>query len=136
MEKLSVVPTRKKPTLGEVLGRFKTWRKEKKPGSRIPTCLWEAAVEVCEDHSICVVSRTLGLNYTELKERCVAARQKAAAQQPCQAHFVEFSLPAPSSTCVVELGNGSGATMKMTFQGQGPHLDPVAMIRAFWSQGS
>jgi len=49
---------------------------------------------------------------------------------------VEFPLPAPSSGCVVELSNASGATMKMTFQGQSLHPDPVEMIRAFWSQKS
>ena len=133
MENLSVVTATKQPTLQEVHARFETWRKGKKPGSRIPKCLWKAAVEICEAHSICEVSRTLGLNYTELKRRCAAARPKA---QPSPTHFVEFPLPAPASSCVVELSNASGATMKMTFHAQSPHLDPVGMIRAFWGQGS
>ena len=132
MENLSVVPATKQTPLQEVLSRFETWRKGKKPGSRIPKCLWKAAVEICEVHSICEVSRTLGLNYTELKRRCAGARPKA---QPSPTHFVEFPLPAPSSSCVVELSNASGATMKMTFT-LSPHLDPVGMIRAFWGQGS
>ena len=129
MEKLCVVPTTKKPTLQDVLSRFETWRKGKKVGSRIPKCLWKAAVEICDVHSICEVSRTLGLNYTELKRRCGAAT-------PSPTSFVELALPASASTCVVELGNGSGATMKMTFYGQSPNLDPAEMIRAFRGQRS
>jgi len=131
MEKLSVTPAIKKPTLQEVLTRFETWRKGKKPGSRIPKCLWAAAVDVCDVHSLCEVSRVLGLNYTELKRRCTSAKA-----QPSPTSFVEFPLQAPSSGCVVELSNASGATMKMTFHGQSPHLDLEGMTRAFWSQKS
>jgi hypothetical protein len=133
MENLSVVPATKQPTLQEVHARFETWRKGKKPGSRIPKCLWKAALETCEAHSICEVSRTLGLNYTELKRRFAAGKPHA---QTSPTKFVELPLPTPPSTCVVELSNASGATMKMTFQGQSPHLDPVGMMRAFWSQRS
>jgi hypothetical protein len=133
MENLSVVPTIKKPTLQEVLTRFETWRKRKKPGSRIPKSLWAAAVDVCGVHSICEVSRALGLNYTELKRRYAAATHEAQIhqQQPTSACFVEIPALAISSTCVVEISNASGATMKMTFQGQSLHPDPVAMIRGF-----
>jgi len=138
MEKLSVVPTIKEPTLEEVLTRFETWRKGKKPGSRIPKSLWAAAVDLCEVHSICEVSRALGLNYTELKRRYAAATYEAQMQkrQPTSACFVEIPALAISSMCVVELSNASGATMKMTFQGQSFHPDPVAMIRGFLSRKS
>jgi len=138
MEKLSVVPTIKKPTLQEVLTRFETWRKCKKVGSRIPKSLWAAAVDLCEVHSIYAVSRALGLNYTELKRRYAAATHEAQMQkgQPTSACFVEIPALAISSTCVVELSNASGATMKMTFQGQSLPPDPVAMIRGFLSRKS
>jgi len=136
MEKLSVVPTIKKPTLQEILTRFETWRKRKKPGSRIPKSLWAGAVDLCGVHSICEVSRALGLNYTELKRRYAAATQEAQMQQPTSACFVEIPALAISSTCVVELSNASGATMKMTFQAQSLHPDPVAMIRGFLSRKS
>lgn len=136
MEKLSVVPAIKKPTLQEVLTRFETWRKGKKPGSRIPKCLWAAAVDVCDVHSLCEVSKALGLNYTELKRRYAIATEKAQRQQPTSTGFIEIPPLAMSSTCVIELSKTSGATMKMTFQGQRSGLDPVAMMRAFWSQRS
>ena len=136
MEKLSAVPAVKKPTLQDVLTRFETWRKSKKPGSRIPKCLWAAAVDICDVHSPCEVSRALRLNHTELKRRYAIATEKTEPQQPTSARFVELPALAMSSTCVVELSNASGATMKMTFQGQSLHPDPVAMIRAFWSQKS
>ena len=80
MEKLSVIPTTKKPTLQEVLSRFETWRKGKKVGSRIPKCLWKIAVEICDAHSVCEAS----INYNELKRRCAAAK-------PSPTRFVELA---------------------------------------------
>jgi hypothetical protein len=51
-----------RPTLEEVSHRFETWRRGKTPGSRIPKCLWKAAVEVCAEHRVWQVSKALGLN--------------------------------------------------------------------------
>jgi hypothetical protein len=132
MAKHPVLSTRKKLTLAEVQARFRSWRKGKKPGDRIPPRLWTAAVKVCEAHSLCEVSRTLGLNHTDLKRR--RAAWKGETEQPSPAGFVELCLPAPPCSCVVELTQASGATLKMTFQGLRP--DPVSLIRAFRSQGS
>lgn len=129
MAKVSVFPSRKKPALQEVLALFRAWRKRKKPGGRIPPRLWMAAVKACEAHSLCEVSRTLGLNHSDLKRRRAAWK----GEQSSPGDFVELSLPAPPLTCVVELNQASGATLKMTFQGPCP--DPVALIRAFRSQG-
>ena len=50
------------PSLEKVRDRFETWRKRKKPGSRIPKALWQAAVESCKDDSVLQVSRALRLN--------------------------------------------------------------------------
>lgn len=134
MTKHPVLLTPKKPTLREVLTRFRAWRKGKKPGDRIPSCLWTAAVEACEAHSVCEVSRTLGLNHADLKRRRAAAKKET--QQPSLAGFAEFTLPAPPCSCIVELTQGSGATLKMTFQGHVSLPDPVALIHAFRSQSS
>ena len=35
------------PSIEKVRDRFETWRRRKKPGSRIPKALWQAAVESC-----------------------------------------------------------------------------------------
>ncbi len=54
-----------KPTLEEVRKQFKTWRKSKQWGSRIPDALWEAAVNLSQEYSIHQISRALRVNYSE-----------------------------------------------------------------------
>jgi hypothetical protein len=132
MAKASVLPTRKSPSLAQVQARFRSWRKGKKPGDRIPPRLWTVAVEACESHSLCEVSRTLGLNHSDLKRRWADWK----GEPPFGGGFVELSLPASPCSCIVELTQASGTTLKMTFQGQVSLPDPVVLIRAFRSQNS
>jgi hypothetical protein len=58
-----------RPSLEGVRDRFELWRKTKQVGSRIPDALWQAAVALCQDHSVLQVSRGLRLNYSDLKHR-------------------------------------------------------------------
>ena len=69
MEHAPALQCRKKPTLENVRKRFETWRRVKKPASRIPNGLWKAALEVCAEYPVHQVSKELGLNYTELRRR-------------------------------------------------------------------
>jgi hypothetical protein len=48
-----------RPTLEGAQRQFKLWRKRKRAGSRTPEALWQAAVELCTDHSVLRVSRAL-----------------------------------------------------------------------------
>jgi hypothetical protein len=66
-------PALRRP-LEEVRGRFETWRSGKKAGSPIPKSIWEAAVCQCHAHTILEVSRTLRLNYNDLKSQVQKAR--------------------------------------------------------------
>ena len=77
MKKENTQDTALRPTLEEVRGRFETWRSRKKPGSPIPKALWEAAVSQCRTHSILEVSRSLRLNYNDLKSRAQEPKNKA-----------------------------------------------------------
>jgi hypothetical protein len=47
----------------EVRQQFKAWRQSRKKRTPIPQHLWTAAVGLTELHSICHVSKALGLNY-------------------------------------------------------------------------
>jgi hypothetical protein len=58
-----------RPTLGTVRKRLQTWRKKGHARHRIPTGLWGAAVDLCQDHSVSKVSRVLRLDYYGLKKR-------------------------------------------------------------------
>jgi hypothetical protein len=124
-----------KPTLEEVRNRFETWRQSRKPRSRIPKCLWKAAVDVCVDNPIWQVSRALRLNHTELKQRVKESGQLLSNSNDPKGKFIELSLgvkePKPT-TCTVELESASGSKLKMTFTGNCRGFDPLQLTEAFW----
>ena len=137
-ETRDLVPTPIKPTLEAVRNQFQAWRKRRRCRSRIPESLWQAAVGLCRDHSICEVSRALRLNYNGLKNRVTRARDgSSAVGQSSDLHFVKLDLGAPMmpSECLVEMEASNGARMRMSFKGVPRDFDPVGLGRAFWRQG-
>jgi len=139
MEQLSVLKSAAKtadnptsrPTLEEVSRRFETWRRGKKGGSRIPKCLWEAAVEVCAEHRVWQVSKVLGLSYNDLKRRVVGVGQMEKILTPEKADFVELSMGLRTLPllCSVEIESAAYGKLKMSFSGD---FDPVEMARVFF----
>ncbi len=128
-----------KPTLEIVRNRFETWRKRRRRGGRIPEALWQAAAELCKEHPVYEISRSLRLNYNGLKHRAPEAaqeRNRAVEQRP-DFGFVRFNLGAPmtSSECLVEMEAPNGARMRMSFKGIPREFDPVELSRVFWKQG-
>jgi hypothetical protein len=127
-----------RPTFQSVRNQFETWRKRRPCRGRIPEALWQAAVGLCREHSICEVSRTLGLNYYGLKNRVTRVRDRSSAvgQDP-DFRFVRVDLgaPMPLSECLVEMEAPNGAIMRMSFKGASGDFDPVELSRVFWRQG-
>jgi hypothetical protein len=124
-------------TLEEVRDRFETWRSGKKAGSPIPRALWEAAVSQCHDHSILEVSRSLRLNYNDLKTRVQEPEEKSLPSTGGCVDFVEIDLEALSKPpeCIVEMEAANGAKLRMHFLGQQKEIDPVDLSRVFLRQG-
>ena len=126
-----------KPTLEVVRHQFEAWRKRRRCRGRIPEALWEAAVGLCREHSICEVSRSLRLNYNGLKHRTPKAREMGlAVGKRSDLGFVKLDLGAPivPSECLVEMEAPNGAKMRMSFRGTPRDFDPVELGRAFWRQ--
>jgi hypothetical protein len=127
-----------RPTLEVVRNQFETWRKRRPCRGRIPEALWQAAVGLCHEHSICEVSRTLRLNYNGLRNRVTrdSDRSPAVGQSP-DLNFVklDFGAPVTPSECLVEMEAPNGARMRMSFKGGARDFDPVELGRAFWRQG-
>ena len=121
--------------LQKVRDRFETWRRRKKPGSRIPKALWQAAVESCKGDSVLQVSRALRLNYNDLKEHVDAAEELGNSGPDCDLDFVQLGFGASilPSECTLELEASNGAKMKIGFKGA---VDALALCEAFWRQGS
>jgi len=123
------------PSLEKVRDRFETWRRRKKPSSRIPKALWQAAVESCKGDSVLQVSRALRLNYNDLKARVDAAEEIGHPGADCDLDFVQLGFGASilPSECTLELEASNGAKMKVGFKGA---VDALALCEAFWRQGS
>jgi len=127
-----------KPTLEVVRHQFEAWRERRRCRGRIPEALWEAAVGLCREHSICEVSRSLRLNYNGLKNRTPKARDMSlAVGKRSDLGFVKLDLGAPivPSECLVEMEAPNGAKMRMSFRGIPRDFDPVELGRTFWRQG-
>src|SRR4030042_2497335 len=127
-----------KPTLEVVRHQFEAWRRRRRCRGRIPEALWEAAVGLCREHSICEVSRSLRLNYNGLKNRTPKVRDMGlAVGKRSDLGFVklDFGAPIVPSECLVEMEAPNGAKMRMSFRGTPRDFDPVELGRAFWRQG-
>ena len=127
-----------RPSLESVRHQFGTWRKRRRYRGQIPEALWQAAVGLCREHSICEVSRSLRLNYNGLKNRSPKTRDMGLAVGKRSAlGFVKLDLGAPivPSEYLVEMEAPNGAKMRMSFRGTPRDFDPVELGRAFWRQG-
>lgn len=122
-----------KPEMEEVHERLDAWRRAKKyASSPIPASLWDAAVELAKAHSVHEVSRSLHLDYNQLKKRV----QAHLSQNPSVPRFVELDVSAmsPGSECIVEGERADGARMRLSVRGA---LDAqmVEIAKAFWRVG-
>jgi len=127
-----------KPTLELIRNQFETWRKRRRRRSPIPEPLWQAAVGLCRERSIYEVSRTLRLNYNDLKDRVAEARDRSPTVKPNpDLTFIKVGLGTPigSSECIVEMEAPNGARMRMSFKGSLGECDPIDLSGVFWRQG-
>ena len=125
-------------SLEVVRNQFEAWRKRRRCRTRIPEALWQAAADLCREHSIIEVSRALRLNYNDLRNRVPKARDVGlAVGQRSDLGFVRLDLGAPivPSECLVEVEAPNGAKMRMCLRGGLRDVDPVELGRAFWRQG-
>ena len=131
-----IIPTAK-PTIEEVRQRFERWRESKKHHTTtIPVSLWEGAVSLCADHSICKISRSLRLDYNVLKRRVCNSHTESFPESVTSSAFVELDLKAslPEVECLAEREDNDGAKRKMHIKGR-LYLDPLEFMKAFLGQG-
>ena len=112
-------------------GRFEAWRRSRTVGDRIPDQLWSLAVTLAAAHGLSRTAAALRVDYYTLRQRVAARSSDSSSVAPA---FIELSPPplAPSTECVVEFEDGSGARMRIHLRG-GDVPDLVALGRSFWS---
>ena len=110
--------------------QFQAWRKQRRPGSRIPVSLWQLAVRLVGTFGLSRTATALRLDYYRLKKQVAAAAPQPVSQGPA---FVE--LPAPllaGKQARVELDNAAGLTLRVHLVGYDA-ADLEALTRHFWN---
>jgi hypothetical protein len=123
--------------LESVRYQFEKWRETRKNGREpIPGNLWAAAIKLCNQYSINHVSKSLRLSYTTLKKRVQGKTPVSKKKELSSPTFVELDWQGhfPSSECIIEMENGNGSKMRMSFKGRAD-LDLLELSRAFWTKG-
>jgi hypothetical protein len=123
-----------RPSIEKVQERFEQWREGRKRGTPIPTALWEDALCLCADHSLCKISSALHLDYNVLKKRVHSA---------CPDHFAESQSVTPSDFIALDLRSSlpefimemerAGGRMRIHIKGA-PGFHPLELVETFWGR--
>lgn len=122
-------------SLDGVRHKFEHWRSHRRPGTRIPEALWQAAVEASREHGVSKTAQELHLDYYALKKRQEPMCEEVLAVDPrSEKGFLEIPLCAPSveSGCVLELKGSQGARLRVELKGAAA-AELESLARAFWS---
>ena len=115
---------------------FKTWRRRRRRGARIPEALWGRAVSMTRLHGRWTTKTRLNLNYYALKKRSEAGALVAPKATPAipVAEFVELPWSVdPGPECLLELDAG-GARLRVGLRGAGVQRLEAA-TRLLWELG-
>ena len=116
-------------TLESVQQQFADWRANRNSKrEHIPDRLWQAAVQLCNVHSVNHVSRSLQLSYTALKKRL--ACNQIAKEKSVQ--FLRLEMGSPySGQWQMECIRADGGRLHVSATGALPSLGE--MLQGFWS---
>ena len=115
--------------LDQVRFAFDRWRRQRGGKGRIPERLWDLATSAARTNGIGLVSREVGLDFTQLKERVAKGGCEPMAVAPFPGDgFIDLGLvsPAaeqqPSTGCLVEIQKENGTLLGVRI-GDGAFLD-------------
>ena len=118
-------------SLETVRAAFEQWRSTREKRSRIPENLWEAAVSLSPFYSALCISKTLRLNYRELRHRIGMHSSRNGPYQ-----FVELNVEHvfSSGQCFMELRSPAGFEIKIRTMAAFPH-QLTQLIGCFMDHG-
>jgi len=130
--------TRQSGQIERLQQRLEGWRKKRRPRSRIPEGLWNAAAELARSYGVNKVARALHLDYYNLKERRdgIMVSSAAAGKGENAPPLIEvISERGPQGAeCVIELESAQGAKMRIHYRGQAVP-EAVALCAEFLKNG-
>jgi len=118
--------------------RLEAYRKKRSGQRRLPESFWTQAARLGQRYGVCLVQRTLRLNYYDLKQR-VDFLPKASQQavvpdtKPLRPAFVELGVPSSvlGSVAVLEMADPTGRKLTVRLAREGSR-ELVALARAVW----
>jgi len=78
--------------LEQVQEQFRSWREKRKKGTRIPAALWQAAVSLYPRYSLYKISRSLRLDYADLRDRIEGGKGSSQSLKAKDYRFMEVRL--------------------------------------------
>ena len=115
--------------LDQVRFAFDRWRRQRGGKGRIPERLWDLATSAARTNGIGLVSREVGLDFTQLKERVAKGGCEPMAVAPFPGDgFIDLGLVSsaaehqPSTGCLVEIQKENGTLLRVRI-GDGAFLD-------------
>ncbi len=128
-----LVRAKKERTLDQVREEFEHWRRTREKKGVIPKSLWDAAVSLHADYSLCQISRVLRVGYNDLKSRVQARKSNFTSHS--DASFIELGISDSlySAGCIVEMRDQNGASMRMYFKGE-VGVDLLELGKTFWNK--
>ena len=119
------------PSIDEVREQFEDWRRSRKKRTTIPAHLWTAAIALTERHSVNKISRSLRLNFAELRRRVQPASQSERLPEPIQPSFIGLEIGGSEyAEYVIEMTQQDGSSLKAHIKG--PTIDFLELSRNFF----
>ncbi len=117
-------------TLESVQQQFIDWRAQRSSKrERIPPELWQAAVRLCDVHTVGEVSRSLRLSFMDLKERLAGT---PSTKEEKSVQFLRLEVGSPGSgQWQMECIRADGGRLHVSATGALPSLGE--MLQGFWS---
>ena len=103
--------------LQSVAKQFEHWRVSKQKRDRIPHHLWQAAAQLCKNHSATLVSRCLRLSFADLKKHLPAEQNAPAAR------FMQIDFSRPNGNWQLCCQRGDGANFTVCANGPLPDIE-------------
>jgi len=103
--------------LDTVKQAFDEWRTSRPKVGKIPPYLWEMVKPLMEDYPIAMVSRALGLSYSQLRQNAVAQQVNFVEVRTPSAHSEQAPLmesPEDVHLCDIELKRPCGSVLKIS----------------------
>ena len=122
--------------LEAVREQFEHWRESRKVGARIPSELWQAAVSLHPRYTVNQISRSLRLDYMDVRKRvdCKTASGKGSGANDYRFWELKFSeLQGHIGECRLRAEDGTGRKVELELKSIGGE-QLLQLLEGLWGE--